>query len=431
MNTISKITANEIGGTTVWLALIAIFWSPYIFLDYMYTDAQGATYSIANGNVYFFFISFFSASYLFTRQVKALLFETLKDKFFWTLIIFLFLSLFLSGTDLWGWRLISIIIMMIAYTMIAANQVQGLSRNGFSIIILICIIPSAFPIFASVLIEILTFLKIGINIENTKMMNYAPPRWTFLSSSANGFGLNAALSCFSLYFLARCTRNRVIQLIFLFLCVVVAFTLIKSGTRAAFIFCIFGISTFEMFFGRKAFVFLFALGVSVAVIFALIYFGEEQVIEYFRIRDSLTKISSGRLVGWHEMFELIANSSFMGVGFGQVDNGIIESTGSMFYLGIMCEIGVLGFCAIMLLMTLPILRVFMIKRINLLDSGNINFNMILAWSICVLSAFFPYLLFEFNVLRVSAANQVFFFAWCFILLFTLISSKQKNHAILD
>ena len=32
-------------------------------------------------------------------------------------------------------------------------------------------------------------------------------------------------------------------------------------------------------------------------------------------------------------------------------------------------------------------------------------------SVCVLAGFVPYLMFEFNILRVSGVNQLFFFCW--------------------
>ena len=161
--------------------------------------------------------------------------------------------------------------------------------------------------------------------------------------------------------------------------------------------------------GLIAFFVLFAV-VSVFVLFLLPF---HELTDFLRLQGSLEKITSQRSAGLYEMIEYSRNSLLSGTGFGSADNNFPIKPSNILYAGLLVEVGLFGLLGFIgfLSVNLQIFWSYFGGHGSLKKPSS---HVLGTFSIMVFAAFIPYLFFEFDVLRVSAGNQLFMFVWSFI-----------------
>ena len=75
-------------------------------------------------------------------------------------------------------------------------------------VIIFLLAPFAIPVYLSFFLEFFGPFEFGFLVQNIKHMEYSPPRWHFLYSSANGFGFSAAFVSVAIY-LAFFTSSKI------------------------------------------------------------------------------------------------------------------------------------------------------------------------------------------------------------------------------
>ena len=144
--------------------------------------------------------------------------------------------------------------------------------------------------------------------------------------------------------------------------------------------------------------------------------GFDAILLYFRLDGAdLQTITSTRWGGIISMWKMWIASPFIGIGFGAADRTMEIWPSNMLYFALPVEIGIIGYIGALSFMYLPIIYrlkyMIKIKSLTILREK----CYLSAFSVVLVSAFFPYLFFEFNILRVSAENQLFFFCWSIVM----------------
>lgn len=399
-------------GKLYWIALFTSLVFPVMCIDYNFTEPKLGQFSMPFGQYLFFGLTLLSAGILFLMFEHPELSEILRDKKIW-----IFLSLFLTGflistPSFWGARLLIIITLVSLSMVIIASAIQNLRGKKQALIAFLMLIPFAVPVYSACILEFFGSFDLGIIFQNSKHTNYQPPRWHFLYTSANGFGFSAALVTATLYISVFCSKKYLTKILICIFCLISLYALILSGTRAAYLFALFSILSFHLLYhGLKSF--LWTFGIMVFGFIAICsQYGLYEVLSFLRLDGSnINSMSSERWQGVLEMGEIFSNSPIVGMGFGAADNNFPVWPANMFYVAMPLEVGVIGFVGIMGCLGLPafylinnilIQKQFAILRLKPYLS---------VLSVSLLSGFAPYLMFEFNVLRVSGVNQLFFLCW--------------------
>jgi len=392
-----------------WMAIIASLVLPAICLDYIWATGQ---ITVPYGQYIFFGTTLLSACILFFKSAHFGLRRIFLDKKLW-----FFLALFLAGVAIsspsfWGVRLLSIIALASLSIVIVGCFVHEDGEKWTPFVIVFLLAPFAIPVYSSFLLEFFGPFEFGVLIQNIKHMEYSPPRWHFLYSSANGFGFSAAFVTVSLYVAFFKSSKASLKIVCCLAGLVACYVLILSGTRAAYIFALASVFAFHLFhFGWRPFLWLLGALLFSFLIFAFTV-GIDNVTSFLRLDGSnLSNISSGRWQGITGMWEIFASSPISGMGFGAADNNFPVYPSNIFYVALPVEVGAIGFIGAIGIIGLPafyiIKQMMMQRRIAVLKAK----SYLCVLSVCVLAGFMPYLMFEFNILRVSGVNQLFFFCW--------------------
>lgn len=390
----------------IYLSIILIFFSANIGLDYVLTTSNSLIYSIKFGQ-YLFFICTLIAGSLLIYSPSFDLKEFFQIHYsIYIILFFIFFSNIISNS-FWNWRILAIVTLISIVSIMAGYQCTKLPKSKQLNVLVLIFIPFFFPVVASLFLEIAGPIDFGVVIENSKHFQYEPPRWYFLNSSANGLGLDGAFASLIAYGMLHYHKT-ISKFIWLLLLLLSIFVLVKTGTRAAMVFCLVGILWLSMIFLSFKF---FAATMGVAIVLCLAYinlFGLEFIIEFFRLDGNLAQISSKRWVGIKKMIPLIKESILIGRGFGEADNNFPVDPSNLFYFSIFVELGVVGLISLFAFIFLPIGA-----AATLIYAKHSKKNSFPCFTIgsAVLVSFIPYLVFEFNVFRVSAYNQVYFFFW--------------------
>jgi hypothetical protein len=334
------------------------------------------------------------------------------------------LGIGLASTSMWGWRLLAIVGMLAVFVIIAANFVINAGARTQTLALLLLVLPFSVPVFGSVLLELLGPQDIGVLISNIKHMNHSPPRWRFMNMSANGFGFDAALV--SLFFTLSIfySKTTIWKLIFGVLLVLSLYALLMSGTRAAFIFYLSAILAFAILkYGVRALLFLFF---GILSVFALILISDnlETLTSFLRLEGGLDKVTSKRWIGIVGMWELFVASPFQGLGFGSADNQFPVRPSNIFYFGLLAEIGLFGFLGALIILAYPAKYVVLCLFKPILSH---DAPFLFMFSASVFAGFVPYLMCEFDVLRVSVNNQLFFFCWAVVMFYSIKAGANSTH----
>lgn len=402
-----KLVLNQsFNNSIIWIALILIAWSPHIGLDYIYTEPTGETYRLNNGQYYFFVITLLSGLILLLKSDAHRLVSLFKNKVIIISLTLFFSGLALSNATFWNWRLLLIFLVISSCAIFAANTIYGFDSKRQKLAIILLTTPFAFPVLASLLLHFFGPLDWGIIFENSLHKNYSPERWYFLNSSANGFGLDAAICCITAYCFLRKKTSFLNILIMLLIFMTSVWVLLQSGTRAAYVFLIAAVVTYEFLAKNKNFIIVMIFSVFISIAGFIFVYGHKSLLSALRLGGDLRSMTSTRYEGMVGLWELFIQSPFRGSGFGAADFGLGVQPTNLFYFGMLAEVGVFGTLGALLFLFYPLYLIFLqrIKGLSLCNANNSQFSI---WATCILAGFIPYLLFEFNVLRVSASNQLF------------------------
>lgn len=407
-----------------FICLVFMFWAPHIGLDYVFEVENGRKIQLPYGQYFFFFSSFLAGLYLiYSMRVHNLL-AIFSRKTLWIGAAFFLLGIVLSSPSAWGWRLFAIIGTISLLSVVGANFVLHSRAKTQFFALMFLVMPFSVPVFGSILLEFFGPMDIGFLLANTKHVEYSPFRWRFMNMSANGFGFDAALVSIFLTIGICYAKNITFRLVAIMLLCASIYALIMSGTRAAFIFYIAALIAFLILrYSQKALFFLVA-GLVCGAVFTYLFDGVETLAAFLRLEGNLNQISSTRWVGIVGMWELFAASPFAGLGFGAADHKFPISPSNIFYFGVLAEIGLFGFLGALIILAYPAKYVL---SCFFNPSGIHDAPFLFAFSASVLAGFVPYLMFEFDVLRVSVNNQLFFFCWGVLVFHSINADTNSNH----
>lgn len=392
--------------TILWIALIAIAWSPHIGLDYVYTEPTGEVHSLTNGQYYFFFVTILSSLILVRKESKKLIRSFFTDQYIVTALGLFFLGFLLSDVKFSNLRLLVIIGLLAICVFFAASIIVNFAERDQNKAVILFMLPYGFPVVAACLLHFVGPLDLGVILENSTHKNYFPERWYFLNSSANGFGLDAAIVCITIYYFLRKQKPVLTTLIFLLLFIASVWVLVQSGTRSAYVFTVVAIGTYEYLISNTRNIKIKLVTVLILITSIIFIYSIEDTLIRLRLVGDLSEITSGRYDGVVDMWKLIIQSPFLGQGFGAADFGLDIYPTNLFYLGMMVEVGIFGAIGAVMLVVYPIFLLFSQRNLRgmLIGSKNIHFPV---WAICIVAGFIPYMLFEFSIFRVSSTNQLF------------------------
>jgi hypothetical protein len=421
-----KLSVNQsFNNSIIWIALILIAWSPHIGLDYVYTEPTGETYSLNNGQYYFFIATILAGVILFLKGDRLRLILLFRNKVLAISLALFFLGSVLSNTTLWNWRLLIIVLVISSCAIFTANIIYDFNNKSQKLAVILFSIPFAFPVLASLLLHFFGPQDWGIIFENSLHKNYSPERWYFLNSSANGFGLDAALTSITAFCFIFWSKSNLKIALSILLFVAGSWVLFNSGTRAALILYIVAITAFSIFAMNNKLSLLITIGLFILVISVIKLFDIPMIENYFRIWGDLDNISGGRVSSMVKMWNMFLESPIIGKGFGFADRGVSFQPSNIFYSALLMEIGILGTFGVLLALLHPLAK----KSFGWLLQNTLgalkSVPPIKSWSLCILFGFIPYLIFEFNVLRVSATNQLLMVCWI-IVFFDVIDTKQHK-----
>ena len=406
------------------LCLGLLFWMPHLGLDYVFEASNGQKFQLPYGQYFMFSSSLLASFYLFRSTRFDSFLNLFSNKTLLAGMALIMLGIGLASTSIWGWRLLAILGMLAVFVIIAANFVINAGARTQTLALLLLVAPFSVPVFGSVLLELLGPQDIGVLISNIKHMEYSPPRWHFMNMSANGFGFDAALV--SVFFTLSIfhTKNTIWKLIFGALLVLSLYALLMSGTRAAIVFYLAAFLAFAILrYGLRTLLFLLF---GIVFVSALILIGDslDTVTSFLRLEGDLEKVSSLRWIGIVGMWELFVASPFQGLGFGSADNQFPVNPSNIFYFGLLAEIGLFGFLGALIILGFPAKYVvsYLFKPIFPHDAP-----FLFMFSVSVLAGFVPYLMFEFDVLRVSVNHQLFFFCWGVIVFYSINAGANSIH----
>ena len=398
---------------------------PSVALSYiLYVPGLGKL-TLPFGQYIFFFVVVIS-SLFFVLQVGLKTVSTcLRQKALYFSIFLFIAGVLISANSIWNIRLLFIVSCISISSIILAILVHHSQKLNQKLVVSMLLLPFAIPTILAFLLEFFGPFNFGFELANIKHVEYDVHRWHFLSQSANGFGLNAALTFVAAYiafFISLDFRNKLLCTI---LGSVVAVSLFYSGTRAAFVFSFSAITVFHLFFHGSRYLLFFLMSSCATAVLFIGFLGVSEIADFLRLSDNLNKLSSARWQGIVGLWEIFKSSPVVGRGFGAADNGLPVYPTNILYLALPVEVGIFGFLGALGFLFLPawlcVRQIIEKKQLAFLR----NKSFLLVYSTCCLAGFVPYLFFEFNILRVSAVNQLFFFFWGY--LYFTVQQEQKTH----
>lgn len=383
-----------------------------IALNYEYEYAPNQFYRLPYGQYIFFsiLVSVASARLINFRIDK----KNIKNEYYFlvTCFLLLFLGVLVSGMNLETIRLFLIITSVSISSIILGAHLRSLYKDSSILLYVLLILPYCFPVFSAVFLEFTGAWDFGVLIENKKHFDLEQNRWKFLSNSANGFGLNAAVALSTFCITAMHAQSRSVKYLMIICILISGFALVSSGTRAGYLFTMSSLLVYFLFFVKPN-ILRWSVTVVASIIFllAVIVIFKDGLIEAFRLEGNIDQISSARWDSMIKMSDLIITSPLIGLGFGAMDNSFHIVPNNLFYHGIFLEVGLFGFIGVIGILIYPLFTVFNSAVISHSQSNKVKKNLIYALSLCLFLSFFPYLIFEFKVMRVSSFNHLFFLFW--------------------
>ncbi len=283
------------------------------------------------------------------------------------------------------------------------------------------------PYWVVVLVAVLLSTLPEIVFEQHRIfLDYKNPntsRWRFLHSSANGFGFDAFVCCISStcgIFLSTKIKSK---LLFFASLTVALYALIMSETRSAMLAYLVFVTIYCGLAYRLKNVFALSCFVGLPGAILLLFLGGDEIRSFLRVYGDLNQISSGRYDAYKQMLQIIVTFPFEHVGFGNISEGVDFAPTNLFFPGIIIELGVLGGAAVILFCCFPIIRCIKIFHALKKKTSHQPLDLMI---VAFASALLCWQLFEFDLFRVSATNQIFFICWGYVLAKCLTLKGNKN-----
>ena len=407
-----------------WVPLFLLFFMSNFGLDYVLTNKNGETFTLPNGQYIFFFTTLFAVFIILkNKNISISILKNFSSFFYFYVFLFVASCLF-ANQELWNWKIVLLVLLLSSCAAFSASNYFNQNSRKQILSIFVIALPFFLPVLFGTILQITGPLYFFTTLENSQHLHYDPARWFFLNSSANGLGIDAAISALLFFVLYSYTSNKLGRVCLVILFFLSLYVLFKTGTRAAMVFFLFGFLAvvFSTVPIKKILVhfsfFVFAFSIYLAL------FGVDYLQSYFRLNGGLAIASSTRWDGINQLSNLIWDSPFFGIGFGEADRNLKVDPSNLFYFAIPVELGIMGLFGALGIMLFPLVNFFSLTKKHkqfLLCSIS---TPIICMAYSVIIGFFPYLLFEFNVLRISPFNQLYFFCWG-VLLFHICSFKQN------
>ena len=399
-------------------AFLYILISPHFFLDYHFETESLSQFLGAYGQYIYFFSSFMAATVLFNKNRLQFYLKFLRIRFFLFCILLLILGVGISSTSVWNVRLSLLVLYQIFLSFLCAEYILKQKSFDKKKLFTVSFFPVFFPVCFSLWLELFGPIEIYRiifdNIKHSDDFNY---RWKFLHSSANGFAFDAALALLVSFSMFLSYRTSVLGLMWLCLTFIATYVLYKTETRAAMIFTFFGV-IFSIYFNyhhyRKKIIFGFVI--TFLTVF-LVGFKVFELSDFFRIHGTWNQISTGRLDATINAFRIFIENPIIGVGFGEADRNFPVHPSNIFYASLALELGIFGFVGGLCFIGFPVFSYLKKHSAHRFEQSlYLHFPTIQIISLLICLSWFLYLFFEFNILRVSAYNCIFFFCWSILFL---------------
>ena len=327
------------------MALVAIFWTPHFSLDYVYRF--GSDNFILYGAEYLFFFFNLVGTLLLINLIDTRRFRVFFDDTWLRISLLLFIvGVVVSTQSMWNARLFLIWVTITVGPVVAAMYVLSQPAAKAATINFDFDCPIWFPILFGLAIEI-----VGLaNQEFDWLDRDRNGRWRYLHSSANGYGLDAAIVGLTSACFIKCNQRKMIipALTALILCVVVLYF---TQTRAAILLLVVGFVFLHLFsLSKKQLFIIIAIGLLVlSAFFAFLDIADFK--DYFRIK----KVNSGNYF-WSIRCDSCSSVSFgespiIGLGFGSADKSMPFAPTNLFYFLMPVEIGLLGALGVLGILT--------------------------------------------------------------------------------
>lgn len=402
-----------------WLCLAVILWVPHAFLDYQF-HVHYAVWQIP-GSKYFFFFLTLAAGLTFAASLSIRDFASLfSDRIVWLAGAFFLAGVLLSTNELAGLKSFGIWVLISSAILAAAIRVYQQDKPTQTLVLMVLVVPYLIPQLWACYLEAFGSLHSALFLDNT-WHHEGTNRWRTLHSSANGFGFDAAI----VTFVSHCIllsydhpfRPRLVRAVFAIFLLVGFVALILSGTRAALLVAL--VVNAGLFFSHHSA--RLRLGAVLAAVLSFLLWNlssdASQVTAYLRVMGDMDAITSGR---WNAMVSAIDHVlafPIQGLGFGSADRSFPISPSNLFYFMLPVEIGLMGGVAAGIVMSFPLWKILWMAVVRDRQFCIRNLGALEKFCLFLLPGIFTWLVAEFDVIRVSANNQLFVFGWVFVSLY--------------
>ena len=412
-----------------WLCLAGILWAPHVFLDYQY-HVKYEIWQLPGSKYFFFFLTLMSglkfAASLQIRDFAAVFSDRIAQM---AGAVFL-AGVLLSTSDLSGLKSFVIWLVISIAMVSAAIRVFQQDRPTQTLVLMVLLVPYLVPHLYAFYLEAFGSFHSTLLLENT-WHHEGASRWRTLHSSANGFGFDAAVvtvisHCMLLSY-DHSFRPRTVRAVFALFLLVGLVALLLSGTRAALLMALLVHAAlfFSHYSARLQLGVVLALGMSLGLWSLSTDAG--QVAAYLRVFGDMDDITSGRWNAMVNAIDYVLNSPIRGLGFGAADGSFPISPSNLFYFMLPVEIGLIGAVAAGIVMSFPFWKagwavVAQGRQVDIAGLGALEKTCLF-----LVPGIFVWLVAEFDVIRISANNQMFMFGWVFVSLWAQrIGSAQTG-----
>ena len=397
---------------------------PHIFLDYVYNIEYVHLYTssieIPFANYAFFFLMVSIGVICLVCLLKRKLSVVGFPRSIQYAAGFFMVGLVISNLT-WESLRLFLIIMTVSLSAWACGLLVFLERRISRPMVLVFLIgPCLFPILLSFFAEICASVGLEISFKNPKHLHYEFPRWRMLHKSANGFGFDAAIVALFGFCLVSFHQSLSLRWwIGTLLACVGLVALFFSGTRLAMLMLVAGVPLLNWqqisrsfhFWGTARQSVLFWIALLLLGVCSVLAVSSDIIIDYLRLEGDLGTITSTRSAGFLEMWFVLVERQFLqGIGFGAVNSDFTVHPNNLFFIGIMIELGLFGGVASAIFVLYISVHAIRIVR-QLLQSCASEWEAVLVCfaSIYVIGGLF-WSVGEFELLRVSCMNQIYFFS---------------------
>lgn len=411
---------------------MTLLWSPHVFIGFFYLY-DGSQVFIPYSKYLFFFCTLLSAILLLGRITRQHVAALPLPRAISILALMMITGVILSFDSI---KDVQLLVVWALVTFSSTIGVMWAYRSKISrrfFMFCIAVAPFIVPVVLGLLLELLSLLEVPSSFTYPKHIPWDghidkgyPQRWQTMRSSPNGFGFDAAICMLGGLSLIY-SQRRSYQLFGLLLLLAGGVAIFFSGTRAAMLMVVVGYSVLAVAYHSYKILFQAILVLGLGALAVLWVVGIDPIIGYLRLSGSVVELSSGRFHGFLEMSKMVYESPFSGLGFGAADREHPVIPSNLFYVSLATEIGLVGAAGAIGMLALPLVRLF--KRCPIyFRQVEVTFDLLDRFCLMLLTGTLCWLLFEFDVFRISPTNQVVAFAWMWVLFMSNDCLKHNKNA---